>query len=401
MWISAICKEGSTAYNEAYVPRARFTQDDVTEESYGEGLDFELSPGSAICSVDAFLYGENGVACSTFYLAKEPKNFIEGKTMVLARSAGSGITASVPNYTTGTFTVDPSVLKSDPPYYFVLEEDSTCGAAPFGEAVVIEFSIEKDEGEEPEPVHTHTEEIIKGTPATCTKTGLTDGKKCSVCGEVLEAQTEIPALGHAYKDGKCTRCGTEDPDYKPVEPDRPEQHYDGVVKGPDGKWGYYVDDVLQTNYTGIKKNDFGWWRIEKGLVNFNATGVYKNEYGWWRVEDGKVNFDAQGIYKNEYGWWKTTDGKVTFKVTGVFKNEYGWWRVEDSKVNFKANGIYKNNYGWWKTTNGKVTFKETGIFKNEYGTWYVQKSKVDFSKNGKVTYNGTTYQVTNGKAKAL
>ena len=103
MWISAICKEGSTAYNETYVPRARFTQDDVTEESYGEGLDFELSPGSAICSVDAFLYGENGVACSTFYLAKEPKNFIEGKTMVLARGTAEN------NYSPQTYCVD--VLK--------------------------------------------------------------------------------------------------------------------------------------------------------------------------------------------------------------------------------------------------------------------------------------------------
>ena len=103
MWISAICKEGSTAYNEAYVPRARFTQDDVTEESYGEGLDFELSPGSAICSVDAFLYGENGVACSTFFLAKEPKNFIEGKTMVLARGTAEN------DYSPQTYCVD--VLK--------------------------------------------------------------------------------------------------------------------------------------------------------------------------------------------------------------------------------------------------------------------------------------------------
>lgn len=103
MWISAICREGSTAYNEAYVPRARFTQDDVTEESYGEGLDFELSPGSAICSVDAFLYGENGVACSTFYLAKEPKNFIEGKTMVLARGTAEN------DYSPQTYCVD--VLK--------------------------------------------------------------------------------------------------------------------------------------------------------------------------------------------------------------------------------------------------------------------------------------------------
>ncbi len=176
-------------------------------------------------------------------------------------------------------------------------------------------------------------------------------------------------------------------------------HYDGVVKGPDGKWAYYKDDVLQKDYTGIKKNEYGWWRIEKGLVNFNATGIYKNEYGWWRVEDGKVNFDAQEIYKNEYGWWKTTDGKVTFKETGIFKNAYGWWRVEDSKVNFKANSIYKNDYGWWKTTGGKVTFKENGVFKNEYGTWYVEKSKVNFKYNGKVSYNGKVYKVTNGKAK--
>ena len=100
MWISAICKEGSTAYNEAYVPRARFTQDDVTEESYGEGLDFELSPGSAICSVDAILYGENNVACSTFFLAKEPKNFIEGKTMILARGTAEN------NYSPQTYCID-------------------------------------------------------------------------------------------------------------------------------------------------------------------------------------------------------------------------------------------------------------------------------------------------------
>lgn len=219
----------------------------------------------------------------------------------------------------------------------------------------------------------HVEEILPAKEPTCTEPGLTEGKRCSVCGEELVKQEELPALGHEYKDGVCTRCGEKDP----TKPEEPTTKLNGVVKGKDGKWGYYVDDVLQTNYTGIKNNKYGWWRIEKGLVNFNA----------------------QGIYKNEYGWWKTTNGKVTFKETGVFKNEYGWWRVEDSKVNFKANGIYKNDYGWWKTTKGKVTFKETGVFKNEYGTWFVKNSKVDFSKNGKVTYNGQTYNVTKGKAK--
>lgn len=44
----------------------------------------------------------------------------------------------------------------------------------------------------------HTEEVIPAKSAACTETGLTEGKKCSVCGEILVAQTEIPATGHDY-----------------------------------------------------------------------------------------------------------------------------------------------------------------------------------------------------------
>ena len=46
------------------------------------------------------------------------------------------------------------------------------------------------------PALGHTEIIIPGMPATCTASGLTEGKKCSVCQEILVAQVEIPALGH-------------------------------------------------------------------------------------------------------------------------------------------------------------------------------------------------------------
>ena len=44
--------------------------------------------------------------------------------------------------------------------------------------------------------HEHQSEVIPGVPATCTEAGLTEGEKCSVCGEILVAQEEIPALGH-------------------------------------------------------------------------------------------------------------------------------------------------------------------------------------------------------------
>ena len=47
-----------------------------------------------------------------------------------------------------------------------------------------------------EKKHSHTPEVIYGYSSTCAKTGLTDGSKCSECGEILVAQQIIPKLPH-------------------------------------------------------------------------------------------------------------------------------------------------------------------------------------------------------------
>lgn len=54
----------------------------------------------------------------------------------------------------------------------------------------------------------HTVEILAGKAATCTENGLTEGKKCSVCGEILIAQTEITTSGHNY-ELQSTKAPTE------------------------------------------------------------------------------------------------------------------------------------------------------------------------------------------------
>ncbi len=82
------------------------------------------------------------------------------------------------------------------------------------------------------PVAAHTPETIPGKAATCTQTGLTDGSKCSVCGETLQEQKTIPALGHDFgewtvtqepthsAEGKeqriCSRCGEKETQAIPV-----------------------------------------------------------------------------------------------------------------------------------------------------------------------------------------
>lgn len=57
--------------------------------------------------------------------------------------------------------------------------------------------------------HEHTEIIDKAVAATCTETGLTEGKHCPECNEILEKQEVVPELGHDYIDGICLRCGIQ------------------------------------------------------------------------------------------------------------------------------------------------------------------------------------------------
>ena len=54
----------------------------------------------------------------------------------------------------------------------------------------------------------HTETIDPGITATCTTSGLTEGKRCSVCKKILVAQQEIPATGHNYEDWVIIREAT-------------------------------------------------------------------------------------------------------------------------------------------------------------------------------------------------
>lgn len=77
------------------------------------------------------------------------------------------------------------------------------GTGIFTGTTQIDFTIRKATDD----AHTHTIVTDDAVAPTCTKPGLTEGSHCSVCGEVITAQTEIPATGHHYENGQCTTCG--------------------------------------------------------------------------------------------------------------------------------------------------------------------------------------------------
>ena len=66
----------------------------------------------------------------------------------------------------------------------------------------------------------HDTELVGAKDATCTEDGYTGDEVCKICQTVVKQGEVIPALGHDYKDGKCSRCGAEEPT-TPVEPGKP------------------------------------------------------------------------------------------------------------------------------------------------------------------------------------
>ncbi len=136
--------------------------------------------------------------------------------------------------------------------------------------------IRKSNSEEP---HNHTIVILPSVDATCTTTGLSEGKKCSVCGEILVAQTEIPTIDHKYMDGKCTVCGTDDPNYQPSKPDE-EKYFNVTLLGKD----------LNEDYTiKIKENDY------LNLESFNITNIPEGYTfnNWFKYGTDRHNLDQE------------------------------------------------------------------------------------------------------------
>ena len=114
--------------------------------------------------------------------------------------------------------------------------------------------------------HEHVEEIVSGKPATCTEDGLTEGKRCSECGEWIVKQETLPAKGHTEivikgKSATCTESGLTD----------------GTQCSVCGEWIKPQETITTTGHRGINVAGHDATCTETGLTD----GVKCSVCGEW------------------------------------------------------------------------------------------------------------------------
>lgn len=118
--------------------------------------------------------------------------------------------------------------------------------------------------------HEHTEIIRPAIPPICTENGLTEGRECSTCGEVLVAQNIIPATGHSFVKQEhgviCSQCCSR------IALDLP-QEYIALLEGRNAQLDIQIlpgDLLSKIQWSVDKKNVI---EVDNGVVTAVGEGT--------------------------------------------------------------------------------------------------------------------------------
>ncbi|MBR2446720.1 MAG: hypothetical protein IKB28_08690 [Clostridia bacterium] len=168
--------------------------------------------------------------------------------------------------------------------------EATCTETGLTEGKKCSVCGEVLEAQEVIPVAGHTEEAVPGKAATCTETGLTEGKKCSVCGEVLVKQEVVDALGHNLVNDICQNCG--------------EITYTVIFMSPDGQ---QIGEPLKLK-VGEQIS------LPEDRFTCNISSDYFTMGQVWLLSDGRTEIEQGSILSK--AWF--TEDSTTITITAGF-----------------------------------------------------------------------------------
>lgn len=238
------------------------------------------------------------------------------------------------------------------------------------------YYVYLDGSKEVIPATGHTEVEIPAVEPTADSVGYTAGTKCSVCGEILVAPEEIPALKNGFvKD--------EDEEWRLYEDGSVKEDFTGIYEYDGGEF-YLKEGVLQDEANGLNLVTGTWYFLSQGQIQ-RKDGFAEYDDNWFMIDNGELDADANGLYT-----YKTDEGE------GVFLFAAGRLRTD-------VNGLWQDHYGtygdadkWYFLANGQVV-DYTGVAEYNGSFFVVEKGVFNNNYNGTIEYDGATFNVVNGQ----
>ena len=234
------------------------------------------------------------------------------------------------------------------------------------------------------PATGHKVVVDQGKKATCTEDGLTEGKHCSVCKEVIKKQEVIPSTGHkevldSAKEATCTNTGLTEGIHCSICNKIIKKQEIIPALGHDFKDGVCTRCHNQLKGQWKQSGNKWWYQYEDGTYP-------KNEF--ITIDNKLYRFDQYGYMQT--GWFKfnnedyyaTSSGEIKAQWVGSGNNWYyvdadgkmvtGFQTISGVKYYFETNGLMKK--GWFKVNGTDYYASTSGEIKAQWvgsgNTWY-------------------------------
>ena len=199
----------------------------------------------------------------------------------------------------------------------------------------------------------HTPVTDAAVASTCTTTGLAEGSHCSVCSEVLVAQTVVPATGHNYVDGKCSVCCEKETssNYVLVTDVSTLKAGDKIIivaKGYNFAMGTTQNGNNRAQVAITKDGNIIIPGVDVQIITLEAGTV-----------EGTFAFYVEGNSSNPTGYLYAASGSANHLKTQTTNNANGSWSITidaNDVATIKAQGDNARNWLRYNSTNNPPIF---------------------------------------------